>query len=220
MFGIFYMFYNIVFGAASRIDESINNDRLRSKAKLINDDTYYDYKNQLRLTENNRQVYVTTRNNHKMLVDLLNGKIYKDITKENENKKIKEIKNSGGSVICDRKIWKNENYLNKLWYKCDMIPYYKDINTGSLYTKILINNIWFYMDVDTGKIVRPADGEDLSNKKFNVSIKDIIRIFNNRQEKIKEDERFPEQWWWVKSEFYLNNKIINIKNNKIEITRR
>lgn len=218
MFGIFYMLYTAVFGAAAKIDEVIDNENRRSKAKTINDDTYYDHKNQLRLTANDRLVSIKTIGYDQVIVDMFNGTVYKNITKEKEDKKKQEAMKNGKTVIrITKKEWGRGDYQHKIWYNCGGIPSYKDINTGAYYRKVIANGIWFYMDVDTGRIIRPADEENFKNKKYNVSVDDIIRVFNKRQEKIKQDERFPEKSWWVSSTFYLNKKRVNVNDDlKIE----
>lgn len=220
MFGIFYMLYSAVIGTVAKIDEGIDNNNRRYKAKAINDDTYYDHKNQLRLTANDRLVSIKTVNHDQVIVDTFNGKIYKNISKEREDKKKEEAMKDGKTVIyITKREWGKNNYQNQLWYKAGALPRYKDIKTGAYYINILINGLWFYMDVNTGRLIRLVDGEDLKDKKFNVSVEDIIQVFNISQEKIKRDKRFPEQWWWVKSAFYHKNKIINI-NDDLEIIER
>ena len=214
MFGVLYAAFNLLFGAAARIDEDIDNNRRKNKAKNENKLIYSDHNNQDRLIENDRLVYKTTKGTDKVLVDLYSGKIYYNYTKENENIKISEAKSNNKTVIRNVYFYRNiHDYRNKIWYKCNILPEYKDINTGLLYVVLKINGIDFYMDVDSGHIMRPTDEEDLNNKKNNISIKNIIDVFNKSQDLLKQDIKFS-QIWWVKSEFYLDGyKKITIDEN-------
>ena len=214
MFGIFYMLYCGVVGIVGKTRDVIEDGSKKDKAVRMNDFTYYDSHNQLRMVSNDRQVYITTdNNNHKVVKDLFNGTVYKDITKERERWRIGEAKSSGNTVITDYHIWKNvKNYTSKHWYQCHALPCYKDIETGKLYKDVRINGIRFYMDVESGYIVRPLDGEDLSNVMNRVSIPAIIKIFNNRQDKIKQDDKI-KQSWWAESYYYLNDYYVEVTND-------
>lgn len=216
MFGIFYMFYNTLFGTAAKISTKYNNVKNKQEAEKRGYIIYHDHDNQLRLVSNDKQVYITTKNNHKVITDLYNGKVYKDITEENERRKIKNAQLNNETVIVDYKIWKNvNNYNDKHWYKCHILPCYKDIQTGNLYIDVRINGINFYMDVESGYIVRPKDNEDISKIKNNISVQTIIKVFNERQNLIKNSEDF-HKFWWADSHFYLRNYYIEItKDNKI-----
>lgn len=213
MFGIFYMLFNAIFGTAAKIDEDIDNYNRRTKAIKNKDETYYDHNNQLRYTNNDRLVSIKTINHDRVIVDTLNSTIYKNISKEKEDIKKLDAVQKGYTVIKIGNEWKKLNYQDKLWYRCDSIPWYMDIKTDEYYIVVTINGINFYMNVDTGNIVRPADGENYKNKKYNLSVDKIIKVFNKRQEKIRNDKRFPKQWWWVKVHYYLNRMEIFIDDN-------
>lgn len=192
MFGILYTLFGLGAAGAGKIKQSIDDENARERSRQKGDPTYYG-KNGETLVSNNRPVWTkTNKNGDRVIVDLFTGKEYINLTKETEKKKKEEAETKGNTVISiTKKQWsKINNYYNSMWYKFRMFPDYKDINTDSYYTRLNINGLDFYMDINSGYIVRVADHENYKYRRGNVSIDNIIKVFNDNQDKLKLDEEY------------------------------
>lgn len=222
MFGVFYLLFT---GFAATVDKiSRDNRDAESKMRAIqnNNISYYGTRGH-RLVSNDRPVYKKTINGQDVLIDLYNGQIYKNYTMERRDKAKEEALAQGKTVIIGGNKDRYSDYeKNQFWCKqCNIRADYRDINTDKLLIDVSVNSVWFYMDLDNGHIIRPKDNETYINKDGNLSIEEIITIFNKRQDEVKKTSEYND-WWWRKSKYYFKSsdyEVIIDNDKKIHLVK-
>ena len=237
MFGIFYGIYNAVMAGINGIDKNFQNSTDRAKAMDSGDITYFS-RGQMFLTKNGRQVVKSwdRYTGHDVIKDIRNGKVYYDLTKYKNEQFFKQCKKEGKTAI-ELGYPNVKNYqgvAHKLSFKTRWHVNLIDIETKHYLSEIIINNYEFYFDVMTGYLLRLSDQNTkdlewrtergdftrfLFNKNYTyetyiMSPNDIIRLFNKRQEKLKEDINFKNKnEEWIRTVFYLH------RVNKLEMNK-
>lgn len=214
MFGLLYMLFGLGAHGVDKATRSYEDAKSRSIAKQ-NGDLTYSWRNQTRLTENGRQVgKKMLPNGHEVLVDLYTGKIYHDYTQEKNEKKANEVLANGETVLYyDVHDPQYKHFKKSDWYrKLNMRPLYVDIKTMSPLNRIKINNTRFYINLDTGYVIRPADKESVDG----VDVEKLIDKFNSNQDLLKKSEKYNYDvlsWEWMRRYFYGHCNCIIIDEN-------
>lgn len=225
MFGIFYMLFSGFMGTAGKVQRDVRDDNARYEARKNGQLTYHSHNGE-RLVSNNRNVYVGTSYGDRVLKDLKTGYIYKNYDAEKRHEVIQKARDKGKTVISVD----YDEYNRYCKYDRDKVkrmavsPEYKDIETGRYYIDAYINGIAFYMDIITGELIRPRDGEKFSYKMGKASVEDIIRIVNKRQKELYEIPAEEYDYIWWEDHFYLHGRsyelYIDNNNNIVEGNRR
>lgn len=218
MFGLLYMLFGVGVRGADKLSQTYEDAKAMNEAKSKNKLTY-SWRNQTRLTANGRQVgKKLLPNGHEVLVDLYNGKIYHDYTQEKNEKKTNEALANGETVLYyDVHDPQYKHFKKSDWYrKLDMRPLYVDIKTKSPLNMIAINHIKFYINLDTGYVIRPADKENVDG----VDVEKLIDKFNSNQDLLRKSEKYNYDdffsWKWIRNYFYSHcNCIIIDENGKV-----
>lgn len=216
MFGIVHLIVSLFGKGAASISHQIEDDKRRTEAYNQGEHTYY-YRGTLRYTTNGRDVCTVKdwETGHELLKDLKNGRVYRDYTQEKIDRENAEARSKGKTV----KSYYNEYYTyrqkkNNLWFKVGVYPEYIDIETGKVLLSICINHTGFYLDLDTGYVIRIADDpgkEAMTDKK---QIERVIHIFNERQKKLRNDSDFMEGIWYkIKEEYFLQYSCVIIDDD-------
>ena len=217
MFGLLYMLFGLGAHGVDKVTRNYEDAKARSIAKQKGD-LIYSWRNQTRLTENGRQVgKKTLPNGHEVLADLYSGKVYYDYTQEKNEKKTNEALANGKTVIYyDVHDPQYKHFKKSDWYrKLNMRPLYVDIKTMSPLNRVKINNTRFYINLDTGHVIRPVDKENVDG----VDVEKLIDNFNSNQDLLKKSEKYNYDvfsWEWMRRYFYSHcNHIIIDKNGNV-----
>lgn len=174
MFGLFYTIAVGLGFAVEKGAEAIISQKEREEARQKGKLTYRDDNNKLRLVETNERVADTTLMNgdHVLKYDGCNrGRIIRNYTQEKYEYELernrREAIRKGKSTYCitvlgvpkanhtrSRLIDDNGNYIdntNRLGYR------FKDFKTGDVYVIRKIRDRYYFMDVNTGYLVRETD---------------------------------------------------------------
>lgn len=216
MFGIVHLIVSLFGKGAASISHQIEDDKRRTEAYNQGEHTYY-YRGTLRYTTNGRDVCRVKdwETGHELLKDLKNGRVYRDYTQEKIDRENAEARRKGKTV----RYYRNDYYTykqkeNKLWFKCDIRPDYIDIETGKVLRSICINHTAFYMDLDTGDVIRISDDPGRDAMTDQEQIERAIRLFNERQGQLRNEPDFMEKPWWTEKErYYLYHKFVKIDDD-------
>ncbi len=163
MFGLLYTALVIGANIVNYQKQEIHNSFARGSALDGNKDTYLDARGFLRLASNNRPVRrYTTMLGHDVIEDLKTGQIYKDYTYEEQKKQLDEenemAKKLGRSsyVFCKKRDY--PYYKEHPWHMSTYMDFV-DVKTGEHMKVIEYNRHYFYVSIETGKIIRPTDYE-------------------------------------------------------------
>lgn len=218
MFGILYLLATSVASGVNKFRDNIDNERAREDAKRRGDITYYG-KNGLTLLSNDRSVRRKYINGDDVLTDLHSGKVYKNFSEEQRQKKERDAETRGNTVI-NVNYDENQEYNRAERFKAKTIsitPDYRDIRTRRFYISVCLNGLVFYMDIISGELVRLKDGTDTSNKWGNLSVEEIMNVFNKRQRELAKIPESDHDFMWWEEHFYLKHTGFNtlfIDNDK------
>lgn len=217
MFGLIYSFFCAIGAGASRIGSEVIAERERQDAKRQNHITYLDANNKTRLVSNGHRAEYTTLHGDKVIKDLKTGKIVKNLSEEWREERRKKAKQEGKTVVIKtadeiRKMIAGHildhdkyEYLKKQFKWVNYVyGIHQDIETRRYCIEVCVNEVYFYMDVWNGHLLRMADGRSDKHKKGVWSVDEIIEIFNQRQDRIihKYDDNDMRR---KAKEFYLQN---------------
>lgn len=207
MFGIIYLALNGITSGLNYVDKLRMDTRNKREAIKNNNLTYYGSRGGTYLCSNDRPVTRTTdARGHDILKDLYNGTIYYDYTEEEINKQKGKFNQNGESVYLGTQKERNEIHKQYEYTGLGSIDYI-DIATGRPVRTICINGYTFYMDVETGLIMRLADDgipRDSRCIKGLLTPNDIIRFFNKRQEKLQRFYKYNKNGnEWTRIVYYL-----------------
>lgn len=205
MFGVFYLLFSGFAATADKISRDNRDAESKMRAIQNNNISYYGTRGH-RLVSNDRPVYRKRVNGQDVLTDLYTGQVYKNFTKEMRDEAKDEARRQGKTVIIAGNTDRYSDYeKSQFWCKkCHIKAYYRDINTDRLLIPVSVNSVQFYMDLNTGHILRPIDNASYINKDGNLSIEEIITIFNKRQDEVEDLPEYND-WFWRKTQFYLNH---------------
>lgn len=211
MFGIFYLLFDGVMSSINGIDKEYQTSKNRMDAKNSGNLTYFGSRGGEYLVENGRQIMRTIRSydNHEIIKDMKTGKVYYDLTKIKKEREIDKLKKEGKTVyypkIDEKKrvnYWHDESGFNGIVI---------DIETRKYLGELHINEFTFYMDLESGYLLRRTDSDlNYLYKKEGIydncilTPKQIISCFNKRQDLLKQYSMFSEKQW-KKAVFYLSN---------------
>ena len=201
MFGIFYLLFNGTMSTIAKAKRSYDYCKARDEAHKKGRLTYNGF-NGKRLVSNDKSVYITTRNGDKVLADLYTGEVYKNYTEEERKEKEMLAESRGETVILVGYNEMQEYNRNKA--KTILInPDYRDTKTRKYYVTAIVNGLIFYMDIESGHLIRLADNQDINKKWGKLSVEEIIRIVNERQDVLIKEPNYSHDFGWWKSKFYL-----------------
>lgn len=203
VFGWLYGLFCFSAKGIGKAQRAIWDEQNRERAKQNGQDTYYG-KNGEHLVSNGRSVWrKRDRNGDDVLADLYTGEVYKNYSQEKREAKVKEALENGETVLdADPKEYRKSS--NHKYHKALIsLGYYKDIKTGKLFTKVMINRIYFYMDPD-GRLVRMADRTTTDANRYNITPEEIISIVNKRREELLPLIK-DKGCMWLSNVFYLSN---------------
>lgn len=217
MFGILYTIFMSIGGFGYNYKQTIKEQGRREKAYTSYDRTYYDKKGKRRLVDNNRWVTSDVVNGDRVLRDVDTGKIYRNFSNEQRNKKWAKLKQEaiekGKTVYLY--IYSSQIPLEDPW-KGDR---YKDITTGDVYVirRQYLNlnggrDCKFYVNIKTGLYVRKTDEQIIKDqywyKKLETVKEDTIRFNKNKKQyKNLSKEQFDKEM-----EKEIKKNIHSIKN--------
>ena len=194
MFGILYTLFGLGVNGVNKIKESVDDSNNREKAKRNGELTYYG-KNGQHLVSNGRLIH--RGHNHsgdEVVKDMYNGKIYVNLSEE-ERKKIIDKALQEGRTVVDTGSYDHSNpfyryFKDKWWFRrYDLNVRYIDIETKKYFRRVCINGYYFYMDIETGLLVRKSDPYIDTYRTGDLSEDEIITIFNRRQLSFKGREK-------------------------------
>ena len=177
MFGIIYSLF-MTMGVVGHNVKNLSNDIVeKDKQNKKGKETYIDSLGRQRLIADDRHVITTERDGDKVLIDAKTRKIIKNYTNESEQKKREIAKNEA--------IKNNKTvYLYKSFDKNDKWAgdWYQDIKTNQIYVvrkftygsyPFSHKEIYFYIDIHTGDIVRKTDWQIEMDQHFINKIDDL-----------------------------------------------
>ena len=170
LFGVLYTSFVLVAKGVNNIKTNIENKERRQKAIINKKDTYFDEKGCERLISNDIKVMKATlwkdsvygKEGDYVLKCVDSDRIIRNYTKEERDKT--EIESflkakKDGKTVYKLGTWMDDHCKSKIQgYR------YKDFNLGTIYVIRTFNGVKFYMDINTGQIVRETDGELIRNK--------------------------------------------------------
>lgn len=208
MFSIFHGLFTLFAMEKNRISKSLEDDNNRVAAKQKGELTYFGSRGGEYLVENGRQVCHVTRFGHDLLVDMYdNSKVYHDYTEEKE-KKYKERALQHAFYHNERTYHGNTLGIIK-WFPTNKFDI--DIETNKIVSYITVNNSIFFLDMETGLIIKPIN----NNKEYedNIGIytenniplnsEQIIEIFNKRQYELQKHPAYNNDSLWMRLYYYM-----------------
>lgn len=225
MFGLFYTIAVGLGFAVEKGAEAIISQQKREEARQKGELTYYDDNNKLRLVETNERVADTTLLNgdHVLKYDGCNrGRIIRNYSQEKYEYEVernrREAIKEGKSTYCitvssvpkmnhtrSQLMDDNDNYIdntNRTGYR------FKDFKTGDVYVIRKVRGRYYFMDVNTGYLVRETDyqkketlryTEDLRKDYPGVNIAELNAKIDRYHNDYYKDQ---EDYWDVRRTFY------------------
>lgn len=231
MFGIFYVAYNALMSGANKVDKGFVDAQNRERAMKSGNLTYYGRDGGLYLCENGRQVVRTydRLTGDDVIKDFKNGKVYYNLTRFRIQEQRNRARLKGNTVYIPFEKYERElNIFHRKRVGIDELcgdnhSSEIDIETGHVVVYKRINGYCFYMDVMDGKLLRLTDdyAKGYYDKRVirgKLTPDEIIRLFNERQDRLWQDDRFC--WTgnpWTKEVFYLcsNQSMYMTKEGKL-----
>lgn len=185
IFGLIYTLIVSIGALFHQINETNKNKENKTKYIHPNGLTYIDHKGYSRLVSNDELVFYNNKNGDYVLENA-NGYVYKNFSEEKRIKKLEEntrtARENNETTYCI-----DDNEHKHDWF-CKG-KRFKDFETGKIYIIRCINYKYYYMDIDTGMVIRKTDWqikEDERKKGDKFHFKDIdIEEFNKKQETIE-----------------------------------
>lgn len=201
--GLFGLFYTIFVGGArgvKNIKISIENEKRRSQAISEGREKYLDDVGCERLVSDNTRVISTTlwndcsdgQEGDRVLKRIDNNSVVKNYTKEERDKSEKNSFSKAkaeGKTVYRLGTWLDNHYKSKIHgYR------YKDFDTGAIYIIRAFNGVRFYMDIQTGQLIRETDGEIIRNNTPNTHHHNVAEYETLRQRINKEQQIYFERY--------------------------
>jgi len=189
MWGLFYTGFISVGLLIDKCKKIKRNKHCKFKYKNVDNLTYTDIQGKTRLLSDDKLVFYITNSNGEYILEDINGNLIKNFSKENEDKSLNELKEI--SIFAQ-----NSTYcIDKNTHKYDRIKKgkrFKDFETGEIYIVRCINYKYYFMNINTGLLVRETDWQ----KQYNLQTDDLkkykkgvdIESFNNNQKNIDDEE--------------------------------
>lgn len=210
MFSLFHGLFTFFALGINKYDKT--KQRLKNKEMAIqnNELTYYGSRGNEYLVENDKWVWVTKNNKGEdIIVDMKTDQEYYNLTQIKKSKHTKKYIDKGKTVRP-----KMYNEMSQIYYGRYHQMYGEiDIESDTPVDYVYINGIKFYINLENGKVLRPADGSDLNNIIGVHSVDDIISIINKRQEEIIKMINIDNQSE-VNEKIFYKNRYIYIDKNK------
>jgi hypothetical protein len=188
MFGFLYTLFVTLGYIKKEFTESIENNECKQIYKNIDGLTYTDTKGCSRLLSTNELVFYTHLPNGDYILEDLSGKVIKNFTLENRQRKQIELKNEAAFSMNSTYCIDENNYKND--YICKG-KRFKDLKTGDIYVIRNIKGRYYYMDIKSGLLVRKTDWQIRREQEGMVHPKlpDInIEEFNKKQKLITNNQ--------------------------------
>jgi hypothetical protein len=216
LFGFLYTAFTLGTKAVMSIKENIENENYRQDAIQKNEYTYIDSKGNACSTKNGRKVmyaneYLHGYNNlpDKVLKYVDTDEIIRNFSQEDRNKTETYYYNEAKKL--NRTAYRIGGKYDKYCNVGDGKPKgyrYKDMSTNAIYVIRQFNNMRFYMDINTGLLVRKTDGQlklDEERKNQNGHLSDFLKdIKENTMNRVNKDLLL----------FQERNNLIDYKNNQ------
>lgn len=194
MFGILYTLFGLGVSGGNKIKKGIESDRNKERAIKSGDLTYYGRKGE-HLVSNDKLIHhgYNSRGDE-VIQDMRSGKVYHNITDKKRREIIDKAKNEGKTVI-DKGSHDYSNpfytdFKDRWWFgRYDLNVQFIDIKTKTYFRRVCINGYYFYMDIETGLLVRKSDPYIDTYRTGDLSEDEIITIFNRRQLSFKGREK-------------------------------
>lgn len=200
MFGILYTLFGLGASGGNKIKEGIEDEKNRNIAKKNGRLTYYG-KGGERLTSNGKLISYSSinyPNGDNVIRDMHTGKIYINLSENKRQEIMDKAKKEGRTVVnkgsCSYDNPFYEDFKSKWWYGDNGFDVnYIDIESKKYLRLICINGYYFYMDIDTGFIIRKSDPYSDKHQTGNLSEEEIIELFNKRQRFFKGKEKIIQK---------------------------
>ena len=201
MFSIFHGLFTMFALGMDKYDRTSQDMKNKIMAKENGLLTYRGSRGNEYLVENDR--WVSTKRNNKgedVIVDMKTGKIYYNLTKMKKRKKGERLLKEGKTVR-----FKMYNEDNRPYYGKYKIPYsLVDIHTDTPINEVIVNFVKFYQDLDTGHIIRMADGENCEKKVGKYNETELINLFNKRQDRMKDElNKHKNDLLWLQNNYFF-----------------
>lgn len=194
MIGIIYSLFSLGVKGGNKVKENIDDTKSREEAKRNGDLTYYAKGGQ-HLVSNGRLIH-KGRNSQgdEVIEDMYNDHVYVNLSEKKRKEIINEALKEGRTVIDkgshDITNPFYANFKDKWWFgRYDLNVRFIDIKTNRYFRIVCINGYDFYMDIETGLLVRKSDFCINKYKIGNLTEDEIIDLFNKRQHTFKGKEK-------------------------------
>lgn len=203
MFGLFYSLFVSAGCVVHKHNEYKENQENKIKYRHPDGLTYVDTKGQSRLISNDEIVFYTWKNGDYVL-ERMNGIVIKNFSAEKRHKQVEEnekkaIAHKETTYCIDENTHEKERCKGKR---------FKDFATGDIYVIRCLNYTYWYLNIDTGMIVRKTDWQLKHDEKsknspaFCHNPEQYDRMWHVDVDKINNRQLNKENLW----EFYLDYK--------------
>lgn len=200
---IFIFVIIIVYSTGSIVERKNNYDSSKNfKNKITN--TYIDSKGGIRDCKTNQPLFHSFNEKGEKIFENMSGKEIVNISQAHNEANRKEAINSKYKTTYN--IY-NPYTANDSMKKC-IGYFYKDLKNNRIYTTRLINNYIFYMDVETGLLVRLCDEELIHIKDHSeiIKVNNILNEFNKKQSDRREHIYFSPYNYYLNEQSYIKDK--------------
>ena len=220
MFSIFHGLFTLFALGIDKVNRTIQENENIEEAKKHNQLTYHGARGNEYLLSNNRWVStkIDLHTGDKVIADMKTGQIYHNYSQEERKNTIKTLRQKGKTIR-----YKNsDGFKDSTYYGKYRLHYsYIDIDTNIPVNKININNIYFYISLKTGMLLRVADDVIISNLVGKWKPEEIIELFNEYQLSIK-PQIDNQSKFWIENHYFYRSCSFNYHlyiNNKGEVSR-
>ena len=214
MFGIIHGLFTFLALGVDGHNKKVETLNNKHRAIQNNQLTYNGARGNEYLVSNDK--WVSTKINRQgetIIADMKSGEVYYNITQNKKDQKNQECLKQGKTVRFKMLNEQNQTYYGKYNQTYSRV----DIETGIPVSEVYINGITFYIELKNAMILRPSDNVNMKNYIPSCTIDEIIKIMNERQNKIKHQINILDQRKINQELFYKNSKIYIDKNKNINI---
>ena len=185
MWGLFYSTFISIGVIINKFKKEKENKDCKILYRNIDNLTYTDREGKTRLLSDDSLVFYVLKKKGEYILEDATGKTIYNFSNSKREKKIK--KNKEEAVLNKKSTYCIDDNSHKYdWIKKG--KRFKDLETGNIYIIRYINHKFYFMDINTGFLIRETDWQKQSDykKKNNQNNYGVnIKQFNNKQKEIK-----------------------------------
>lgn len=195
MFGIIHGLFSLFAIGANDVKKTAEEERNKEDARTSGGYTYRDKKGELRLLKNGHRARRVKQRGYDCIYDSVTGEKVVDYLQDKIDNNKKELLREGKTAYRKSELDLDPNTKNvyrERYGGWNNVVF--DISTDKEMLSIYINGYEFYMEVDSGYLLRLTDDfkERSRSNIFDwrtvdktLEVNDIIRLFNERQDRLK-----------------------------------